>query len=145
MVKSYSILPIYLQCIMKKALFLHFLRSRLITYLITSSLGVNCCGKSLEKVLDFGSKNLYEPWVRVRSKMIFRRIVCELFFSWSLTPKRVCLSFSLSQANVTHMENFMVKSFSHVSIIIKIVSCSSATWAESVNIKSLAGNKDNLL
>ena len=144
MVKSYSILPIYWQHIMKKALFLHFLRSRLITYLITSSLGVNCFGKSLEKVLDFGSKNLYEPWVRVRSKMIIRR-VCEFFFSWSLFPKRVCLSFSLLQANVTHMEDFMVKSFSHVSKIIKIVSCSSATSAESVNIKSLAGNKDNLL
>ena len=38
LVKSYSILAIYLQCTMKIALFLHFLRSLLITHLITVSL-----------------------------------------------------------------------------------------------------------
>ena len=41
----------------KKALFLRFLRSLLITYLITVSLEKNYC---LEKVLNFGSKDLYE-------------------------------------------------------------------------------------
>ena len=46
--------PYVLQCIVKKALFLRFLRSILITYLITSS---------LEKVLNFWPQNLYEPFV----------------------------------------------------------------------------------
>ena len=51
--------PYVLQCIVKKALFLRFLRSILITYLITSS---------LEKVLNFWSQNLYEPFVWKCSK-----------------------------------------------------------------------------
>ena len=44
----------------KKALFLRFLHVRclLITYFITVSLEKNYC---LEKVLNFGSKDLYEP------------------------------------------------------------------------------------
>ena len=47
----------------KKALFLRFLWSLLITYLITSSLEkeIIVLEKGLEKVLNFGSKNLYEP------------------------------------------------------------------------------------
>ena len=41
-----------------------FLRSLLITYLITLSLKkeIIVLEKSLENVLDFGSKNLHEPW-----------------------------------------------------------------------------------
>ena len=39
LVKSYSISPEHLQCIMKEALFLPFLGSLLITFLITLSLG----------------------------------------------------------------------------------------------------------
>ena len=39
LVKSYSISPGHLQCIMKEALFLYFLGSLLITFLITLSLG----------------------------------------------------------------------------------------------------------
>ena len=39
LVKSYSISPRHLQCIMKEALFLYFLGSLLITFLITLSLG----------------------------------------------------------------------------------------------------------
>ena len=58
LIKSYSILPIqvHLQRIMKKALFLHFLRSLLITYLITLSLEkemINCLGKKSGKSLKF--------------------------------------------------------------------------------------------
>ena len=60
LVKSYSVLPIVLQCIMKKDLFWHFLRSLLImTYLITLNLekGVLVLEKSLEKtwILDLKS------------------------------------------------------------------------------------------
>ena len=63
LVKSYSISPVRLRCIVKKALFLLVLRSVLITYLITSSLEkeIIVLEKSLEKVLNFGSKNLFEP------------------------------------------------------------------------------------
>ena len=52
-----------LQCTMKKAPFLRFSRSLLTTYLLTFSLEneVYCFGKSLEKVVNFGSKNLYGP------------------------------------------------------------------------------------
>ena len=55
----YSISPICLLCIMKKALFI------LITYLMTFSLEKEIIGleKSVEKVLKFGSKNLREPCV----------------------------------------------------------------------------------
>ena len=49
---------ICLQRTMKTALFLRFLRSLLIAYLITVSLEKNYC---LEKVLNVGSKDLYEP------------------------------------------------------------------------------------
>ena len=51
LVKAYSISPICLQCIMKKALFLRFWRSLLITYLMTSSLEkeIIVLEKSLEK------------------------------------------------------------------------------------------------
>ena len=38
-----------------------FSRSPLITYLMTLSLENYCFGKSLETVLNFGSKNLYKP------------------------------------------------------------------------------------
>ena len=63
LVKSYIISPLRLQCIVKKALFLHFLRSVLITYLITLSLEKEfiVLERSLE-VLNFGSENLYKPW-----------------------------------------------------------------------------------
>ena len=64
LVKSYAILAFYvhLQCIMKKALFLLFLRAMLITYLITLSWEkqVIVLEKGPEKVFNFGSKNLYE-------------------------------------------------------------------------------------
>ena len=52
-----------LQCTMKKAPFLRFSRSLLTTYLLTFSLEneVYCFGKRLEKVVNFGSKNLYGP------------------------------------------------------------------------------------
>ena len=58
LIKSYSILPtqVHLQPIMKKALFLHFLRSLLITYLITLSLEkeiINCLEKNSGKSLKF--------------------------------------------------------------------------------------------
>ena len=60
LVKSYSISPVRLRCIVKKALFLLFLRSVLIAYLLTSRLEkeIIVLEKSLEKVLNFGSKNL---------------------------------------------------------------------------------------
>ena len=63
LVKSYIISPLRLQCIVKKALFLRFLRSVLITYLITLSLEKEfiVLERSLE-VLNFGSENLYKPW-----------------------------------------------------------------------------------
>ena len=59
--ESYSILAVGLQCIRKNALFLPCY-GLLITYLIILSLGKNIVlKKSLEKDLNFGSKNLYEP------------------------------------------------------------------------------------
>ena len=64
LVKSYSVLPVVLQRIMKKDLFWHFLRSLLImTYLITLNLekGVIVLEKSLEKVLNCGSKICINP------------------------------------------------------------------------------------
>ena len=58
LVESYSILPVRLQLIMKKALFLCFFRSLLITYLITLSLEKKLCfGKKTGKSLEFASKN----------------------------------------------------------------------------------------
>ena len=58
LIKSYSILPIQvrLQPIMKTALFLHFLRFLLITYLITLCLEkeiINCLKKKSGKTLKF--------------------------------------------------------------------------------------------
>ena len=53
---------VHLQCITKKAWFLPFSRSLLMTYYfdnIESEKIIYCFGKSLEKVLNFGSKNLY--------------------------------------------------------------------------------------
>ena len=63
LVKSYSTLLVRLQRTMKKSLFLRFLRSLLITYLITSNLKkeIIALENSVEKVLNFGSKNRYEP------------------------------------------------------------------------------------
>ena len=62
--KSYSIPPVCLQCIMEKAFcsFI-FVRSLLITYLITLSL----------------SKNLYEPWIDVWPPMTFWLLVQMLY------------------------------------------------------------------
>ena len=64
LVKSYSISPVRLQNTMQNALFLRFFMSLLITYLLTLSLEkeIIVLEKSLEEVLNFGSKNLYEPW-----------------------------------------------------------------------------------
>ena len=63
LVKSYIISPLRLQCIVKKDLFLRFLRSVLITCLITLSLEKEfiVLERCLE-VLNFGSENLYKPW-----------------------------------------------------------------------------------
>ena len=73
LLKPYSISPICLQCIMKKALFI------LITYLMTLSLEKEIIGleKSVEKVLKFGSKNLREPCV----------------MQWERHAKRPCVLF----------------------------------------------------
>ena len=61
LVKSFSILPVCLQGIIDKALFLlFFLRSLLLTYLISVSLEKEFI--VLEKVWNFGSKNLFKPW-----------------------------------------------------------------------------------
>ena len=59
LVKSYSISPVCLQRIIDKALFLLFLRS--LAHLFDnceSGKRSYCFGKSLEKILNFGSKNL---------------------------------------------------------------------------------------
>ena len=67
--KSYSISPARLQRILEKALFLHFFRS-LIDHLfdnLESGKRKYCFGKSLEKVLNFGSKNLYELCISLAS------------------------------------------------------------------------------
>ena len=58
-----TVVTVRLQCVMKKAWFLRFSRSLLITYLFSLCLEkkVYCFRKSLEKVVNFGSKNLYEP------------------------------------------------------------------------------------
>ena len=64
LVKSYSILTVHLQCVIKKALFLHFFKvsiDHLQLYLIMSGELNDCFGNHLEKVLNFGSKNLYKP------------------------------------------------------------------------------------
>ena len=63
LVKSYSILPVRLQRIIDKALFLlFFLRS--LAHLFDkweSGKRSYCFGKSLEKILNFGSKNMCKP------------------------------------------------------------------------------------
>ena len=70
-----------------KKLFLRFSRSLLITYLITSSLEkeIIALEKSLEKVLNFGSKNLYEHCITSLDLMITavreRAIYCVLLFT----------------------------------------------------------------
>ena len=58
-----QILTVCSQCILKKALFLPFLRSVSNTYLITLSLEkkIIVLEKGPEKTLSFRSKNLYEP------------------------------------------------------------------------------------
>ena len=60
----YSISPrLRFQCIMKRALFLRFLRSLLLPYLITLVWRKKLLfwKKSMEQGLSYGSKNLYEP------------------------------------------------------------------------------------
>ena len=70
-----------------KTLFLRFSRSLLITYLITSSLEkeIIVLEKSPEKVLNFGSKNLYEHCITSLDLMITamreRAIYCVLLFT----------------------------------------------------------------
>ena len=60
---SNLISPVHLQPIMKNALFLRLLKVSIDLILITSSLEKESIvlEKSLEKVLSFGSRNLYEP------------------------------------------------------------------------------------
>ena len=65
LVKSYLISPVCLQCILDKALFVPFLRSPLmLTYFDNLEFRKRnySFAKSLEKILNFGSKNLYKPW-----------------------------------------------------------------------------------
>ena len=80
-VKSYSILPVHLQHIMKKALFLHFFKvstDRLQVFDNCESGKWNYCfGKSLGKVLNFLSKNLYKPW-KYKSLKTFKSISMSL-------------------------------------------------------------------
>ena len=77
--ESYSISPIHLQRIMKKALFLCFLRSLLIFCLITLSLAKETIvlEKSLKKVLNFGSKHLYESCINasITNGLIYRFVL----------------------------------------------------------------------
>ena len=77
LVKSYSILPVRLQRIMKKALFLRFFNvstDHLQVFDNCESGKWNYCfGKSLGKVLNFGSKNLYKPW-KYKSPKKFKSI-----------------------------------------------------------------------
>ena len=63
LLKFDSISPVHLQRIMKKVLFLHLLKVSIDHILITLSLEKESIvlEKSLEKVLSFGSKSLYEP------------------------------------------------------------------------------------
>ena len=64
LVKSYSISPrLRFQCIMKRALFLRFLRSLLLPYLITLVWRKKLLfwKKSMGQGLSYGSKNLYGP------------------------------------------------------------------------------------
>lgn len=87
LVKSYSVLPIVLQCIMKKDLFWHFLRSLLImTYLITLNLeeGVLVLEKSLEKtwILDLKSV-LTHQIVILTSEYLLPSLVGPSPFSYS--------------------------------------------------------------
>ena len=55
-----QISPVRFQCIVKKTFVLYFLRSELFDKCESGKIN-SCFGKSLEKVLNFGSKNLYEP------------------------------------------------------------------------------------
>ena len=87
LVKSYSVLPVVLQRIMKKDLFWHFLRSLLImTYLITLNLekGVLVLEKSLEKtwILDLKSV-LTHQIVILTSEYLLPSLVGPSPFSYS--------------------------------------------------------------
>ena len=58
LVKSHSISPVRLQCIMERALFLHYFFIVSINHLfynLDSGEKKNCFGKSLEKMLNLGS------------------------------------------------------------------------------------------
>ena len=63
LVKSYSISLVRLQRIMEKALFLRFFKASIDHLFDNLESGKKNYGfgKSLEKVLNFGFKNLYEP------------------------------------------------------------------------------------
>ena len=67
--KSYSILPVRLKCIIDKALFLLFFIKVSIAHLhvfdtcnCESEKRSYCFGKSLEKILNFGSKYWFKSW-----------------------------------------------------------------------------------
>ena len=59
----FNLAQVTFQCIMKRALFLRFLRSLLLPYLITLVWRKKLLfwKKSMEQGLSYGSKNLYEP------------------------------------------------------------------------------------
>ena len=106
LVRSYSISPLCLQCTVKKTLFLRFFkkneRSILITYLITLSLEkyIIVLEKSVEKVLNCGSKNLYEPCVtEVTFSFSFFITVYYYFFTNQATLKKRSQRNAISTAS----------------------------------------------
>ena len=88
LVKSYPVSPIRSLCIVKKALFLSFLRSVLMNYLITLSLE-----KKLlfwKKVLNFGSKYLYEACLILN--VAYRNIFQHLWaFRQLFSNRNICV------------------------------------------------------
>ena len=78
LVKIYSISLVHLQCIVGKALVLLFKRSILLTSLINLSLEKEITvfvWRSVEKILNFGSKNLYKPSKRRLSYKVMSLII----------------------------------------------------------------------
>ena len=85
LVKSFSILPVRLQRIVKKALFLRFSKVSVEDLFDNLESGKRnyCFGKSLEKVLNCGSKNRYEPCISpgLKSRSLRYPVVFSLLVS----------------------------------------------------------------
>ena len=105
LVKSYSFSCMFAAHHAKSFVWLRFFMSPFITYLITFNLEkeIIVLEKSLEKVLNFGSKNLYEPWngmafIYRESSMKYCKIMWYIYVFYKVLCLQVCTSVFLMHA-----------------------------------------------